>query len=82
MNGQEIICIDHHPVYEHIDYRFCDIRPDVGACASIIASYYFDNDIDMPADVATALLYGSRWTQLICAEVFHSLILICFISFL
>ena len=32
MNGQEIICIDHHPVYEHIDYRFCDIRPDVGAC--------------------------------------------------
>ena len=25
MNGQEIICIDHHPVYEHIDYRFCDI---------------------------------------------------------
>lgn len=60
MNGQEIICIDHHPVYEHIDYRFCDIRPDVGACASIIASYYFDNDIDMPADVATALLYGIK----------------------
>ena len=40
MNGQEIICIDHHPVYEHIDYRFCDIRPDVGACASIIVKEY------------------------------------------
>ena len=60
MNGQEIICIDHHPIYEHIDYRFCDIRPDVGACASIIASYYFDNDIDMPNEVATALLYGIK----------------------
>ena len=42
MNGHEIICIDHHPVYEHVDYRFSDIRPEVGACASIIASYYFD----------------------------------------
>lgn len=60
MNGHEIICIDHHPIYEHIDYRFSDIRPDVGACASIIASYYFDNNIDMSKEVATALLYGIK----------------------
>ncbi len=60
MNGQEIICIDHHPVYEHVNYRFSDIRPDVGACASIIATYYFDNNIEMPENVATALLYGIK----------------------
>lgn len=60
MNGHEIICIDHHPVYEHVDYRFSDIRPEVGACASIIASYYFDNNIEMSKNVATALLYGIK----------------------
>ena len=60
MNGQEIICIDHHPVYEQVDYRFSDIRPEIGACASIIASYYFDNNIDMSRSVATALLYGIK----------------------
>lgn len=60
MNGQEIICIDHHPIYDPVDYRFSDIRPDVGACASIIATYYFDNNIDMSENVATALLYGIK----------------------
>lgn len=60
MNGQEIICIDHHPVYEEVNYRFSDIRPEVGACASIISSYYFINNINMPKDVATALLYGIK----------------------
>lgn len=60
MNGHEIICIDHHPGYEHVDYRFSDIRPEVGACASIIASYYFDNNIEMSKNVATALLYGIK----------------------
>lgn len=60
MNGQEIICIDHHNIYEHVDYLFSDIRTDVGACASIIASYYFENDIPMPVDVTTALLYGIK----------------------
>lgn len=40
MTGDEIICIDHHPVYEKTEYRFTDIRPGVGACASIIAQYF------------------------------------------
>ena len=80
MNGQEIICIDHHPVYEHIDYRFCDIRPDVGACASIIASYYFDNDIDMPAD-GSNILYESDGHSFDMRRVFTTMLL-PFISFL
>ncbi len=60
MNGTEIICIDHHPIYINEDYQFSDIRPEVGACASIIASYYVENDIDIPKNVATALLYGIK----------------------
>jgi len=60
MNGTEIICIDHHPIYVNEDYQFSDIRPEVGACASIIASYYVENDIDIPKNVATALLYGIK----------------------
>lgn len=61
MNGQEIICIDHHPIYDPVDYRFSDIRPDVGACASIIATYYFDNNIDMPEMLQQHFFMVSKW---------------------
>lgn len=60
MTGDEIICIDHHPVYEKSDYRFTDIRPEVGACASIIAQYFFENEIKMSKRIATALTFGIR----------------------
>ncbi len=54
------MCIDHHPSFEVVDYKFCDIRPSVGACASIIAAYYFVNDLRMDKNVATALMYGIK----------------------
>jgi len=60
MTGDEIICIDHHPVYEKTEYRFTDIRPGVGACASIIAQYFFENEIPMDQRIATALTFGIR----------------------
>ena len=60
MTGDEIICIDHHPVYEKTEYRFTDIRPGVGACASIIAQYFFENEIPMDRRIATALTFGIR----------------------
>lgn len=60
MTGNEIICIDHHPVFEAYDYRFTDIRPEVGACASIIAQYFFENEIPMTREIATALTFGIR----------------------
>ena len=60
MTGDEIICIDHHPVFEKYEYRFTDIRPEVGACASIIAQYFFENQIPMDEKIATALTYGIR----------------------
>ena len=58
--GDEIICIDHHPTFEQQEYQFADIRPDVGACASIIAQYFLENDIPMNKRVATALAFGIR----------------------
>ncbi len=54
------MCIDHHPTFESVRYKFCDIRPNVGACASIIAAYYFANHIELHKNVATALMYGIK----------------------
>ncbi len=60
MRGDEVMCIDHHPTFEKIEYVFSDIRPEVGACASIIAEYFFNNNIKMDEKTATALLYGIK----------------------
>ncbi len=58
--GNEIACIDHHPIFrETEDYKFKDIRI-VGACASIVASYYKSCGIEPSANVATALAYGIK----------------------
>lgn len=56
----DVISIDHHPIFENVDYIFSDIRTSVGACASIIASYFIENNIELPENVATALLYGIK----------------------
>lgn len=58
--GKEIGCIDHHPVDDVSDYLFYDIRSDVGACATIVAEYFVENQIEITSDVATALLYGLK----------------------
>lgn len=60
IKGVEIASIDHHPTFFEAEYRFADIRPEVGACASIIASYFFDNDIPMDAKTALVLTFGIR----------------------
>ncbi len=60
MVGEEVICIDHHPVNGKRGYRFEDIRPQVGACASIIAQYFFENHVEMDENIATTLTYGIR----------------------
>lgn len=56
----EVVSIDHHPIFNNVDYIYSDIRSDVGACASIIASYYIENGIDIPINISTALLYGIK----------------------
>lgn len=82
--GDEIICIDHHPTFDSgkpVSYRYADIRPELGACSTIIARYYFENNIQMDKKVATALLYGiksdtmslSRGVALLDLDVYHNL---------
>ncbi len=58
-DGTTVACIDHHPTVSAYDYRFRDVRI-CGACASIVADYFFSNDIAMDTDTATILLYGLK----------------------
>lgn len=60
ITGDEIICIDHHPRNDRFEYRFTDIRPENGACATMIAQYFFENEVPMDEKIATALTYGIR----------------------
>ena len=57
--GDEVACIDHHPTFLPVEYKYKDVRL-VGSCATLIADYYRLYNIDMPQDVATALLYGLK----------------------
>lgn len=60
MVGQIIMCIDHHPSNNISDYKFTDIRKDIGACASIVGEYFIENQIPMDTLTATALIYGIK----------------------
>jgi len=57
--GREIACIDHHTWVTDYEYDFVDHRI-FGACATIIVDYFKENDIPIPTDVATALLYAIK----------------------
>ena len=56
------IIIDHHREAKHpaTPGSFVDIRPGVGATASIMTQYLQELDIPVDKRVATALLYGIR----------------------
>jgi nanoRNase/pAp phosphatase (c-di-AMP/oligoRNAs hydrolase) len=54
----EVACIDHHEYRGNQGYRFEDVRPAVGACATIVAEYFFENAVEPPRAIATALLFG------------------------
>jgi nanoRNase/pAp phosphatase (c-di-AMP/oligoRNAs hydrolase)/precorrin-6B methylase 2 len=56
------IVIDHHKDGKHapVPGTFIDIRPGVGATASILTQYLQELDIPVDRRVATALLYGIR----------------------
>ena len=56
--GDEVGVIDHHQVACPEDVKFSDIRLECGACASIIASYFLDLGVEIPKDVATAIMIG------------------------
>jgi nanoRNase/pAp phosphatase (c-di-AMP/oligoRNAs hydrolase) len=51
--------IDHHPIENHLEYHFDDIRTSYGATATIITEYMrADDEKRMDEPMATALLYG------------------------
>ena len=61
--GNEVACIDHHPTFVPIEYRYQDIRP-TGACATLIAQYYQQLSCKPDKRTATALLYGLKMDTL------------------
>jgi nanoRNase/pAp phosphatase (c-di-AMP/oligoRNAs hydrolase) len=53
------LVIDHHERAERMPkVEICDIRPNYGACSTILAEYLEAAEITPPVPVATALLYG------------------------
>ena len=54
----EVAVIDHHEYMGSNGYKLEDVRPEIGACSTIIAQYYVENNIEIPRIIATALLYG------------------------
>ncbi|MDR1143210.1 MAG: DHH family phosphoesterase [Spirochaetaceae bacterium] len=54
----EVAAIDHHEYKGNQGYRFEDIRPEAGSCSAIVADWFFENNVEPPRIVATALLYG------------------------
>ncbi|MCI9123877.1 MAG: DHH family phosphoesterase [Eubacterium sp.] len=57
--GDEVACIDHHPTYIACDYQYKDVR-QAGACATLIAEYFYRTGTTMTKTVAAALAYGIK----------------------
>lgn len=59
-SGKVVGCIDHHKLQDTSNYHFHDIRPDIGACATIIATYFYENHIPIDTLLATTFVYAIR----------------------
>ncbi len=60
-NTQVSIIIDHHQAdIEEVKAEFVDIRPNIGATATIMTKYLQDLEIQINTELATALLYGIK----------------------
>ncbi len=57
--GDEVACVDHHPIFFPYEYLYQDIRP-VGSCSCIIASYFQSTDTPITPKCAAALAYGIK----------------------
>ena len=57
--GNEIACIDHHPLIEGEAFIYRDVQK-TGSCATIITQYYKELGITPDVYTATALLYGLK----------------------
>lgn len=59
IGGTIVACIDHHPITS-ANYKYYDIRPEMGACATIICEYFLEEGIPFHKKTATLLTYGIR----------------------
>ncbi len=58
-NAEPLAAIDHHPLRQRTKrLSFYDVRPNYGACSTIIYEYLVSEDIVIPAPVATALFHA------------------------
>lgn len=58
LTGKNLFCIDHHQSFNDNGYIVQDIRPNYGACATIMTGYYVENHVPITEKVATGLVYG------------------------
>jgi len=58
--GEYIACIDHHPVLADKEYAYVDIRPEFGACSSMMYEYAVDFGYELSPVQAALLVYGIR----------------------
>jgi len=57
---EPVVVIDHHPPGDGVDAAFADVRPEIGATATMLTEYVETMGVDIDTNVATALLYGIR----------------------
>ncbi|OGL44108.1 MAG: hypothetical protein A2149_04900 [Candidatus Schekmanbacteria bacterium RBG_16_38_11] len=65
------IIIDHHPYTGKTEAKFLDIRPDVGANATIMTEYFIYSKYTMKKELATALLYAIKCDTLFLNRETH-----------
>jgi len=58
--GEYIACIDHHPQLIENQYAYADIRPEYGACSSMIYEYAEEANYKLSPNQAALLIYGIR----------------------
>ena len=52
------VVIDHHPLRRRTRAKFVDVRPEYGACATLVVGYLEAAEVDISADLAAALCYA------------------------
>lgn len=50
--------VDHHPIRSDTAVQFTDVRPELGACASMLVQYLRAAAIELPPWLATGLFYA------------------------
>lgn len=59
VSGPVAAVVDHHVTPGNLSgVGFSDVQPEVGATCTIVADYLFEQRVNIPRPLATALLYG------------------------